>query len=55
MSLAYYKLYERLIKNKSNDYTEEQLTEMVDIQHEKGRLTDLEYAKLVDLIEERFK
>lgn len=55
MSLAYYKLYERLIKNKSNDYTEEQLTEMVDNQHEKGRLTDLEYAKLVDLIEERFK
>lgn len=48
MALAYYKLYERVIKAKTD--TEERITEKVDDAHNKGRLTDAEYSDLVNLI-----
>ena len=50
MSLAYYHLYERQIKRKT--YTEERITEMIGDTRDKGRLTDSEYNRLVDLIAE---
>lgn len=49
MSLAYYKLYKRVILAKTD--SEERITEKVDDAHNKGRLTDAEYDELVDLIE----
>jgi len=49
MSAAYYRLYKNLIINKVN--SEELITEKVDDAHNKGRLTDGEYAELVDLID----
>ena len=50
MSLAYYKLYERVIKAKTDSV--ERITEKVDDAHNKGRLTDAEYSDLVKLIGE---
>jgi hypothetical protein len=54
MSTAVYNLYKRLILNYKNDYTEEMFVEMIDEQHEKGRLTDGEYNSLVAMIDTRF-
>lgn len=54
MSTAIFNLYKRLIKNYNNAYTEAELAEMVDNQHEKGRLTDSEYETLCVMIDERF-
>ena len=48
MSLAYFKLYQRLINAKTD--SEERITEKVDDAHNKGRLTDAEYDDLVELI-----
>ena len=53
MSLAYYRLYRNLIVAKAN--SEELITEKVDDAHNKGRLTDAEYADLVALIDETYK
>ena len=48
MSLAYFRLYQRLIKNKTD--SEQRITEKLDDAHNKGRLTDGEYDELVELI-----
>lgn len=52
MALAYFRLYQRLIKAKTD--SEERITEKVDDAHNKGRLTDAEYEELVDLIDSTY-
>lgn len=50
--IAFYHLYERQIKRKT--YTEARITEMVADSYDKGRLTEVEYNTLVDLIAEYY-
>lgn len=42
----------RLINRKT--YTKEEITSMVEVYHEKGKLTDAEYEEVMALIEETY-
>lgn len=50
MSLTYYKFYKRRIESHTD--TKKEITSAVEDAHNKKRLTDKEYADLLELIEE---
>ena len=58
MSVATFKLYERIIDRKRKDlpnaYTRERITELVNDAHAKGKLTDEEFENLCNQITEAY-